>query len=848
MAGPWDKYSAGSGVTVTPTNPNAALDAENTRGIISDRGADNARADAASLRDAERLELDRQNQKAALAQKGLRFNEAGELEQIPGWTPPPTAEQAQQQRARAGQLRALREQLARVRELYSEGPGTTKGLAGLGDYLPTDANGRFNAAAAGLGEIALGAFRVPGVGSQSDAELRAFIEANRPSAGDRDTVIEEKLRNIENRLNSTLQESGINLDDRRDQQGGIGGVVGSGSSGGGDGGGTPNWSWAGSPRVNGPVGDAAPAGSTTRNEAIPPQVQSAVDAYLASVPRGQLDQQAFAGFLNSLYEANGLGRIEPGEYDAFVKGYNTKGVGVDTRVRGREVPMSAMEQLRNSAVNNPVGGAVAGYLDTAGFGIPTALAGEQTDALARSQGLPYALGQIGGALTATSGLGAIGRNTVGRVAPRTLRGGSMGMFGRNLATDAAFGGIYGGTTEGDPLGGAGAAALGSVLGQAGGRALAGVAGGGGSAAARYLRGRNIPLTAGQALGGTGRIGNMVRGVEDQLAGMPVVGDMINARRLEGLRAYNENAFGDVAGQQITGTGPDAVEQLRPIVGNMYDRATAGVTVPVSGQLTSDLAQARALGSSLPPDLADRFERAMANRVDPVISTGQVSGTDYQQMRRALNNYRAEAPRAGFEQDYRDALGAVGSALDDNMRAGGGASVLRGLDEANDSYRRLKVLEDAVVRARNGSRSGEADLFTPSQLNDASVANARKFGGGQATTDRPFYDLGAAGQSVLPSRIPDSGTAGRLSTLALPGILGGGGAGLDYATGTDDLGKSGLALGALLTLGGTRTGQRALTAAIMDRPDSLRTLGQWLGRRQGMLGAAAAPLLIEQLGP
>lgn len=800
---------------------------------------------------------------ADLYAKGLRIGSNGGVEPIPGWVSPTADKISSKERSDAiagyRSAESLDRIVAQLEQQYQAGPGATKGLAGLQDYLPLTANRQFDStgnAARGIVGQALG-FTGGQLNTAREAEMA--VGPYLPQSSDRDEVIRDKIARLKELANDARARSVSILGGEPDanghvspigqrEQGIMPGAVSDAPPPNDGGSRGPDWSWAGSPTGRGPTGDAAAFGSTTRSETIPPQVQSAVDAYLASVPRGQLDQQAFAGFLNSLYQANGLGRVEPGEYDAFVKGYNTKGVGVDTRVRGREVPMSAMEQLRNNALNNPIGAAAAGFLDTAGFGIPTALAGEQTDALARSQGLPYALGQIGGAITATSGLGAIGRNTIGRVAPRSLGGGARGMFGRNLATDATFGGIYGGTTEGDPLGGAGAAALGSVFGQAGGRVLAGALGGGGSVAARYLRDRNIPLTVGQALGGTGRIGNALRGIEDRLAGMPVIGDMINARRLEGLQAYNENAFGDVAGQQITGSGPEAVEQLRPIVGSMYDRATAGVNVPVGAQLSSDIAQARTRGAALPPDLADRFERALTNRIDPVISTGQMSGTEYQQMRRALNGYRAETPKAGFEQDYRDALGMVGNALDDNMRAGGGASVIRGLDEANQAYRGLRVLEDAVGRSRSGTKSGETGLFVPSQLIDASSANAAKYGGGRATTNRPFYELGNAGQAVLPSRIPDSGTAGRLATVMLPGILGGGGASLDYATGTDDLGKTGLALGALLTLGGTKAGQRALTAAIMDRPDSLRALGQRIGRRQGMFGAAASPFFIEQLAP
>jgi len=110
---------------------------------------------------------------------------------------------------KVGQLRALQDQINRVRELYKAGPGETKGIGGLLDYLPTASNRQFDTAGAGLGEIGLSAFRVPGSGSQSDAELRAFIQANRPSSSDYDVQIEEKVRNLQNRLDQTYRAMGI---------------------------------------------------------------------------------------------------------------------------------------------------------------------------------------------------------------------------------------------------------------------------------------------------------------------------------------------------------------------------------------------------------------------------------------------------------------------------------------------------------------------------------------------------------------------------------------------------------------------------------------------------------------
>lgn len=106
-------------------------------------------------------------------------------------------------------IRAAQASIDRIQELYKTGPGRTKGLAGVLDFLPTGRNAQFDTAGAGLGEVGLAAFRVPGVGTQTDADLKAFVDANRPSASDYDLRIKEKLNNLQSRLNQTYGAYGL---------------------------------------------------------------------------------------------------------------------------------------------------------------------------------------------------------------------------------------------------------------------------------------------------------------------------------------------------------------------------------------------------------------------------------------------------------------------------------------------------------------------------------------------------------------------------------------------------------------------------------------------------------------
>lgn len=140
-----------------------------------------------------------------LGNTGFMFDpKTGSARPIPGFPPkkPKTDD-------RLTNLRALEAQIQRVEQLYKAGPGSTKGLSSLLDYLPTPTNSQFDTASAGIGDVAFNAFRTPGAGAQSDAELKARLAATQPNASDYDATIQEKLNYLKNRLNASYQTLGV---------------------------------------------------------------------------------------------------------------------------------------------------------------------------------------------------------------------------------------------------------------------------------------------------------------------------------------------------------------------------------------------------------------------------------------------------------------------------------------------------------------------------------------------------------------------------------------------------------------------------------------------------------------
>jgi hypothetical protein len=372
---------------------------------------------------------------------------------------------------------------------------------------------------------------------------------------------------------------------------------------------------------------------------------------------------------------------------------------------------------------------------------------------------------------------------------------------------------------------------------------------------RYLRDQGVELTAGQTLGDSGRIGAAIKGVEDRLTGIPVVGDMVNARRLEGFRSFNQAAFDQglaPIGANTGGVvGEAGVDLARTARSQAYRNALDPVRVNADAPFVADYGGAVQAGQQLPADLGARADYTLRRGFENFTPAGELDGNGFQQgIRRFRREAAANAPLPNGH-DFGEVM-QQGEGAFEGLLQRQSPGTLPAYNAANTANRNVEVLRDAVNRGRNGSRVGEAGLFAPSQLADAGAANARKFGNSAGTTNQPFFDLSRAGQTVLPSKVADSGTAGRLAVLGLPGLLGGAGAGAGYVGGDTKTGAaSGVGLGALLTLGGTRAGQRALTTALLDRPEAMVRIGDRLvdqRRLLGMFGAGIGATLPTALAP
>lgn len=778
--------------------------------------------------------------------------------------------------------RLLSGQIVTMRDKFKAGPGSTSGLAGLEDYLPLPSNQAFDQAAnAARGNVGttLG-FTGGQLNTAQEAEMA--VGPYLPRSSDYDSNALSKMAQLESLRDKALRQAIQTLGGIPDANGNVtpvpngvdpveyakkswgastpatgrGGLPAILPPGGDSGGGGPT-PYAGP----GPIADLNASGSTGanvvgtgQNAVANPAGEALYRDYLGLWAAKASDDvirkwsQKVYGTVNPDVEAALQARREGKKINFYPgQGLLTKNVASNGGTLGDIADTSA----------TPLGTFGANFGNSAGAGIPQWLAGKASgnrdltdirfDAANARNPNAAILGQLTG--------GAAGAGIAELGALRAAQAFGRGAQWAPRIADTTYGAVSGATgNPDDPLKGA---LLGGTLGGVGGAAGRSFTRGVGNAFrgvrdeyVRTLADRGVPMTSGQILGNSGWLGSSIKGIEDRLTGIPVVGDMINARRREGFEGFNRAAFNEA--RDPIGAPPSplireqGVEALGNDIGTGYANTLDGVNVRADNPFVADMTGALRAGAALPEPMAGRAGYTLNTRVGNSFGpNGELSGRDFQQSLRGLRRDARAVRNEPYGWDFGNVTGQAEDALSGllDRQAPGVVPQYNAANRANTLY---ETVRSAVDKARNGTRSGETGVFSPSQLSDAASSSARRFGNSQGTTRQPFYDLSRAGQEVLPSNVPDSGTAGRLVvSAALPALLGGGvGMGVDKLAGTDNVGTAGLTLGALLAAGGSRRAQRLFQTLLTERPDALVRIGDQINRRQAIGGLLTAPLALQ----
>jgi hypothetical protein len=757
-------------------------------------------------------------------------------------------------RASALQQYRFAEQLNQIADdlnaQFNAGPGATKGLAGLKDYLPLTQNEQFDNAANKSRGIVGQTLGFTGGQLNTPREAEQAIGPFLPQSSDRDPVAIDKINSLRTLAQNGREKAIQILGGEPDANGNI------------------------IPVTQGPIQSpqADPlrlAGGDKTRAQIDPTLQAdgtRVGQMLVNgTPDGKITQ-----FLRDSGVDPGSTNIgqalserkKPG-FRQWMRANPGQPYPVGAEFYTKQVPMSAARRNFNKTAATDAGGATLAGITAAGNSFMGDRLGSAVGAIS---GDPEAA-QTGMQLLrtnhpVTSFLGDLAgqaalEGTVGRipgVAPLMA-----GKLGRRLG-DVAFG-AFSGSGDNSTDAGTGAAIGGALGGTAGmlGRGVQKVIGGTLTGlrdpGLQYLHSKKIPLTLGQIARGVGDVsdsgattlgdeaGKGIAGLEERAAGLPGLEAWIKTARQRGDIGFNKEAFRQIA-PGVSGIGADGLSSAKKAETAAYAKLNPA-RIGVEPQFQEGLDAIGQSAAGLSHHAGD--VQSVIGDIRDQVANGEMSGKGFQTALQSIRKTRATLnDDVGGKAEA--ALNALeGHVLDLGARQGG--QVAQDLAEANAIHARRQIVKQAL---KGSGAQSAGERFSARDLNRAAISNTEKFGGSDLalSSGRPFYDLTSNGMAAMPSLTPDSGTGGRMALLGALGGLGGGiGTAIGGLTGEGGTQRAsegggmglagGLTLGALIAAPYSRVGQKAIQGLLLgQRPKGATRLGDFLISNPRLAGLAS----------
>lgn len=276
----------------------------------------------------------------------------------------------------------------------------------------------------------------------------------------------------------------------------------------------------------------------------------------------------------------------------------------------------------------------------------------------------------------------------------------------------------------------------------------------------------VRLTPGQMMGGWAKT------AEDKLQSVPILGDAITAARQRGLEDSNiavaNRALAPI-GKSVPKTvkaGRDLVNHVDDTLSNEYEAIIPQLTGKIDDEFTAAMKQLDDMVNELPDSMQKQFRAIVENNVGKKVSpAGFFTGESIKRAESAIGK-KSRAYTKSLDPDQQD-LGNALRQVQANIREWLArqnpqhAEKLRKINEGWANYERMK--------GAAGMLGAPEGVFSPAQL----ANNVKKMGGRNqyAKGEALMQDMSEAAKSVLPTKYPDSGTAGRY--LLGAGALGGG---------------------------------------------------------------------------
>jgi hypothetical protein len=214
-------------------------------------------------------------------------------------------------------------------------------------------------------------------------------------------------------------------------------------------------------------------------------------------------------------------------------------------------------------------------------------------------------------------------------------------------------------------------------------------------------------------------------------------------------------------------GRTAIDYANKKLGEAYDRLLPNTVFRADPVFNTELSNLRTLVTELPKDQARQFEAIFENRVQKRLDpNGVMLGDTMKQVESELGkisrDYGSSADAA--QRQLGSAVDEIRNLLRQNLQRNNPDQAAE-LEAINSAYARF-----VRVQAASSRRANTGGVFTPNDLSNAvrqTDTSVRK--GRYARGNALMQDLSDPASAVLPQKVPDSGTAGRLAAMSALGL-------------------------------------------------------------------------------
>lgn len=252
--------------------------------------------------------------------------------------------------------------------------------------------------------------------------------------------------------------------------------------------------------------------------------------------------------------------------------------------------------------------------------------------------------------------------------------------------------------------------------------------------------------------------------EEALTSTPLIGDAIAAGRIGATKDFNRATINQALapiGEKLgdkTEIGDKAIDEMATKIGANRDALVPQLTTKVDPQFAQDIQSLMSLAQNLSPEQTAQFKKVLVNEVLSKFSpAGTMDGQTFMDVQSAIgkmaNDYMHSAVVS--ERYFGRALNEADDQLNQLlMRSNPQAA--QALQANNDAYAMMKRIQAASI-----SSVKSQGVFTPAQLLQAIKQQDTTLGHSAfARGSALMKAYASAGEEILGSKLPDSGTAMR----------------------------------------------------------------------------------------